>query len=192
MKDPKAVLAADVTGAFQVKASGANVTITVSMTGYTTSTLTVPTNKEIKVVLAESSTGLGEVVIMGYGQQRRSTVVGSVSQINGEQLKQMPAMNVTNMLAGRLPGLTTLQQSGRPGADDATLRIRGTGTYSGGAAPMIIIDDVQRPSFSNLDPNEIESITILKDAVSTAVYGLQAANGIILITTKKERTNAPW
>jgi TonB-linked SusC/RagA family outer membrane protein len=190
VKEPKAVVAADVTGVFRINASGPSVTITVSMTGYTPSTLTVPTNKDITVVLQESTTGLGEVVVVGYGQQKRATVVGSVSQISGEQLKQMPAMNVTNMLSGRLPGLTTLQQSGRPGADDATLRIRGTGTY-GAAAPLIIIDDVQRPSFSNLDPNEIESITILKDAVSTAVYGLQAANGIILITTKKGKNQRP-
>lgn len=185
VKEPKAVVAADYSGVFTIKANGPTVTITVSMTGYITTTVTLSTDKNAQVVLKQSSTGLGEVVVVGYGQQKKGTVVGSVAQISGDQLKQMPAMNVTNMLAGRLPGLTTLQQSGRPGNDDATLRIRGVGTYQGAQGPLIIIDDVQRPSFNNLDPNEIESITILKDAVSTAVYGLQAANGIILITTKK-------
>jgi TonB-linked SusC/RagA family outer membrane protein len=139
----------------------------------------------LRVVLQEKDAQLNEVVVVGYGTQKRANVVGSVSQIKGEELEKAPAGNITNLLGGRLPGLTSVQQSGRPGADDATLRIRGISSYGNNQAPLIMIDGVQRESFSYLDASEIESVTLLKDAVSTAVYGLQATNGIILITTKK-------
>jgi TonB-linked SusC/RagA family outer membrane protein len=161
------------------------------MMGFTPHTISVKPGDEVKVTLERSLKDLDEVMVVAYGRQKKGSVIGSVAQISGEQLKQAPAMNVTNMLAGRLPGITALQQSGRPGADDAALRIRGLGTYGANQGPLIIIDNVQRPSFSNLDPDEIESITVLKDAVSTAVYGLQAANGIILITTKRGKNQKP-
>ncbi|MEX6686494.1 TonB-dependent receptor [Danxiaibacter flavus] len=181
-------IASDVNGHFSLAVPSDNVTLIVSMSGYKTINVDAKAGEPVSITLAENPKDLDEVVVVGYGKQRKANVIGSVSQINSEQLKQMPTMNVTNALAGRMPGLTTLQQSGRPGADDATLRIRGVGTYGASQGPLIIIDNVQRPSFSNLDPEEIESITILKDAVSTAVYGLQAANGIILITTKRGKT----
>ncbi len=150
----------------------------------------VVTGSTLNVVLEESKSQLDEVIVVGYGTQKRSNVIGSIAQINSEELKQAPTMNITNMLAGRLPGITTLQSSGRPGADDATIRVRGTSTYAGGQGPTVIVDGVERP-FSQLDPNEIESISVLKDAVSSAVYGLQAANGIILVTTKRGKSMAP-
>ncbi|RXK82886.1 SusC/RagA family TonB-linked outer membrane protein [Filimonas effusa] len=178
-------------GKFALSVNKAVVTLQISMTGYVLATVNAEAGKELVVSLTESLKEMEEVVVVGYGKQKRTNVVGSVAQINGDELKKMPTMNVTNMLSGRLPGLTTLQQSGRPGNDDATLRIRGIGTYGANQGPLVIIDNVQRPSFANLDPNEIESITILKDAVSTAVYGLQAANGIILITTKRGKNQKP-
>lgn len=181
----------DDNGKFVLSVNKASVVLQVSMTGFALTTVTAEAGKSVAVQLTENPQEMEEVVVVGYGKQKRTNVVGSVAQINGDELKKMPAMNVTNMLAGRLPGLTTLQQSGRPGADDAALRIRGTGTYGANQGPLVIIDNVERPSFANLDPNEIESITILKDAVSTAVYGLQAANGIILITTKRGKNQKP-
>ncbi len=159
--------------------------LVISMIGYTPQSIAVTAGQSIQVVLTEAQGSMDEVVVVAYGQQKRANVIGSVTQISGNEIKKSPAMNVTNVLGGRLPGLVTLQQSGRPGADDATLRIRGIGTTGNNQGPVIIVDGVQRPSFSNLDPNEIESITLLKDAVSTAVYGLQAANGVILVTTKR-------
>ncbi len=161
------------------------------MTGYVPVTVTAKAGEQLKLTLEKNLKDLDEVVVVAYGRQKKGNVVGSVAQISGDQLKQAPTMNVTNLIAGRIPGVTSLQQSGRPGADDAALRIRGVGTYGSNQGPLVIIDNVQRPSFSNLDPNEIESITILKDAVSTAVYGLQAANGIILITTKRGKSGKP-
>ncbi|MFT3824359.1 MAG: TonB-dependent receptor [Chitinophagaceae bacterium] len=178
-------------GKFTLPVAEAKVTLEISMTGYATAIVVAEAGKPVVVKLSESQKDMEEVVVVAYGKQKKANVVGSVAQISGEELKKAPAMNVTNMLAGRLPGLVSLQQSGRPGADDATLRIRGLSTYGSAAAPLIIIDNVQRASFSNLDPNEIESITLLKDAVSTAVYGLQAANGIILITTKRGKNQKP-
>ncbi|NGM62628.1 TonB-dependent receptor [Sphingobacterium sp. SGG-5] len=157
--------------------------------GYAMSEVSIGTSNSIDVLLQDAVSHLDEVIIVGYGTQKRRNVVGSVSQIDGEELQKAPAMNLTNALAGRLPGLTTLQQSGRPGADNATLRVRGTSSYASQQTPLILIDGVQRSSFAYLDPAEIESISVLKDAVSTAVYGLQATNGIILITTKKGRAN---
>lgn len=175
-------------GKFSFTVGAEKVTLVVSMTGYASQTVDAVAGKPAVITLEETPKELEEAVVVAYGKQKRANVIGSVSQINGEQLKQMPAMNITNMLAGRLPGLTTLQQSGRPGADDATLRVRGVGSYATNQAPLVIVDGVQRPSFSNIDPSEIENITVLKDAVSTAVYGLQAANGIILVTTKRGKS----
>lgn len=181
----------DVAGKFSLPVTADKTTLVISMTGYVPVTVNARAGEQLKLTLEKNLKDLDEVVVVAYGRQKKGNVVGSVAQISGDQLKQAPAMNVTNLIAGRLPGVTALQQSGRPGADDATLRIRGIGTYGANQGPLVIIDNVQRPSFAYLDPNEIESITILKDAVSTAVYGLQAANGIILITTKRGKNQKP-
>lgn len=148
------------------------------------------TGTTANVRLEESNSQLDEVIVVGYGTQKKSNVIGSVAQITSADLKQAPTMNLTNMLAGRLPGISSLQQSGRPGADDASIRVRGTSTYAGSQGPVAIVDGVERP-FAQLDPNEIETITVLKDASALAVYGLQAANGIILVTTKRGKAMAP-
>ncbi|HEY8894751.1 MAG TPA: carboxypeptidase-like regulatory domain-containing protein, partial [Niastella sp.] len=174
-------------GKFSLNVPGSEVTLEFTMTGYTTLSVKAIAGVAVAVKLLNSADNMEEVMVVAYGKQKKGTVVGSVTQISGDVLKKAPTMNVTNMLAGRVPGLVAVQQSGRPGNDDATLRIRGVSSYVSGG-PLIIVDNVQRASFSNFDPNEIESITFLKDAVSTAVYGLQAANGIILITTKRGKS----
>src|SRR5690606_19048407 len=148
----------------------------VSYLGYETQLVTVSDNRQVNVTLVDSDNEIDEVmVVAAYGTQKKSTMVGSVSQITGADIKKAPSMNITNTLGGRLPGLTTLQQSGRPGADNASLYIRGISTYGGNRSPLIIIDDVERPasSLAYLDPNDIETISILKDAVATSMYGVQ-------------------
>ncbi|AEW01475.1 hypothetical protein A4D02_05650 [Niastella koreensis] len=180
----------DAKGQFSLKAPGSTVVLDVSMSGYAPKMVVAKAGEPITITMTQSADNMEEVMVVAYGKQKKGTVVGSVAQISGEELKKAPTMNVTNMLAGRVPGLVAVQQSGRPGNDDATLRIRGVGSYVN-AGPLVIIDNVQRDNFGNLDPNEIESITFLKDAVSTAVYGLQAANGIILITTKRGKSGKP-
>ncbi|PRY51470.1 TonB-linked SusC/RagA family outer membrane protein [Arcticibacter pallidicorallinus] len=179
----------DMNGKFSISLEAAQTTLQVSYIGFQSQDVTV-SGGTVKVTLQESNSQLNEVIVVGYGTQKRANVIGSVTQINNSDLKQAPTMNVTNMLAGRLPGITTVQSSGRPGADDATIRVRGTSTYQGGQGPVVIVDGVQRP-LGQLDPNEIESISVLKDALSAAVYGLQAANGIILVTTKRGGQQAP-
>ncbi|MFD2885585.1 SusC/RagA family TonB-linked outer membrane protein [Chitinophaga cymbidii] len=181
----------DVFGKFSLSMNAPSVTLVFSFIGYETKEITTGAIANLTIKLGETASGLNEVVVIGYGTQKRQNVIGSAVQIGSDQIKQAPVMNITNALSGRLPGLTTLQQSGRPGADDATLRIRGVSTFGGNQGPLVIVDGVPRPNFSGMDPNEIETITLLKDAVSTAVYGLQAANGIILITTKRGKLQKP-
>nr|WP_121272567.1 TonB-dependent receptor [Pedobacter schmidteae] len=177
-------------GEFSIKLPKGDEILVFSYIGFQTKEVSVNNSTVLNVTLLEANKGLDEVIVVGYGTQKKRNVIGAVAQINSDDLKQMPTMNITNMLSGRLPGITTLQQSGRPGADDATLRIRGTSSYQGGQGPIAIVDGVERP-FAQLDPNEIESISILKDAVALSVYGLQAANGIILVTTKRGKTQQP-
>lgn len=175
-------------GRFEVSGTLGDVLV-VSSVGYVTKEVQYK-GVDLRINLSAQSTNLDEVVVVGYGTQKKTTVSGSVSQIKGDKLLEAPAMNVTNMLAGRLPGVTTLQQSGRPGFDDATIRIRGVSTTSGNSAPVIIVDGVQR-GFANLDPNEIESVSLLKDAAAAATYGVQGASGVILVTTKKGANRKP-
>lgn len=191
VKGSSIVTATDGEGQYRITVPSTDAVLVFTSMGFAPQERAVGTSNELHVTLQESLSGLDEVVVVGYGTQKRSEVVGSVVQMQGEELQKAPPMNITNVLAGRLPGLTTVQTSGRPGQDDATLRIRGTGTYGENQAPLVIIDGVQRPSFAHLDASEIESVTLLKDAVSTAVYGLQAANGIILVTTKKGTKQKP-
>jgi len=179
----------DGTGKYSISLDANHTALVFSYLGFAPKEVTV-TGVTANATLDESNSQLDEVIVVGYGTQKKSNVIGSVAQINSADLKQAPTMNITNMLAGRLPGITTVQSSGRPGADDATIRVRGTSTYAGGQGPTVIVDGVER-SFAQLDPNEIESISVLKDAVSSAVYGLQAANGIILVTTKRGKSMSP-
>ncbi|PRD52724.1 SusC/RagA family TonB-linked outer membrane protein [Sphingobacterium gobiense] len=184
------VVSTDEKGAFELSVEKYPVVLELSYIGYETTSVSVSSNQPITVTMTSGGSKLDEVVVVAYGTQKRRNIVGSVAQIGGEELSKAPSMNITNSLAGRVPGLTTLQQSGRPGADDATLRIRGVSTY-GNAAPLIIIDGVERASFSYLDPTEIESLSFLKDAISTAPYGVRGSNGIIMITTKKGQQGKP-
>src|SRR5690606_7068404 len=130
----------------------------------------------VDVTLQQEISGLDEVVIVGYGQQKRASVTGSVASIQSEELNKIKTPNVTNMLAGRLPGLRAVQRSGAPGDDAASVDIRGYGNM------LVIVDGVQR-EFGQINSNDIESISILKDAAA-AVYGFKGANGVLLVTTK--------
>ncbi|TJZ61924.1 TonB-dependent receptor [Sphingobacterium olei] len=181
----------DGSGAFRLNVERYPVEIEVTYIGYQTKSLTITNSNAVTVSLDSETSEIDEVVVVAYGTQKRRDVVGSVAQINGDEIKKAPAMNITNTLAGRLPGLVSLQTSGRPGNDDATLYVRGISTYGSNRTPLIIIDGIQRPSFSHLDASEIEAVTILKDAVATSTYGIQASGGVILITTKRGNTGKP-
>ena len=126
---------------------------------------------------------IDESVVVAYGQQQKVTITGAVTAVGGETLMKAPVANVANALQGNLPGVSAVQPSGMPGADEPVIRIRGIGSLNS-AEPLVLVDGVERP-FSQLDPNEIESISVLKDASATAVFGVRGANGVILVTTKR-------
>ncbi len=136
------------------------------------------------VTMYSSIENLDEVVVVAYGQQKKVTVTGAVSAIGSSEIKKSSEPNLAAALAGKLPGLTTLQKSGAPGEDDVTMYLRGAATMNG-TSPLILVDGIPRTSMSEIDPNEVASISVLKDASSTAVFGVRGANGVILITTKR-------
>lgn len=161
-------------------------TLVFSYVGYTTRTVNVGSNTRVDVVLEVADASLEEVVVVGYGTQKKVTMTGAVSNVSGAELLKSPSASLGNALSGKLPGVSTVQYSGRPGGDDPTILIRGVGSFNG-ATPLILVDGVER-SFSQIDPNEVEDISILKDASATAVFGVRGANGVILVTTKRGKS----
>ncbi|MEJ7766609.1 MAG: TonB-dependent receptor, partial [Chitinophagaceae bacterium] len=142
----------------------------------------------LSVSLRADNTQLSDVVVVGYGTQRRSSITGAVVTIKNEALTRRQVASTSNLLQGLAPGVTVQQQSGKPGADAASIRIRGTSSMFAGSDPLIIIDGVVS-TLDNIDPNAIESINVLKDAASTAIYGSRASNGVILVRTKRASGN---
>lgn len=137
----------------------------------------------IAVTLEDDSQVLKDVQVVAYGVQKKVTVTGAISNINGSELTKVPTGSINNMLSGVVPGLSSVQYSGEPGADAATILVRGQATTNN-SSPLIQVDGVER-DFNDIDPSEIESITVLKDASATAVFGVRGANGVILVTTKR-------
>lgn len=158
-------------------------TLVFSFLGYESQEVNVVKSTTLNISLHETASDLEEVVVVGYGEQKKATITGSISTVSGETLETAPTINFTNSLAGRLPGLTSVTGGSEPGKDDSNLRIRGSNTL-GDNSPLIVIDGVANRSMTRLNPADILSVTILKDA-SAAIYGAQAANGVILVTTKR-------
>lgn len=170
-------------GKYTLQADAGNI-LQFSMLGFTTQERPVIGQSAVNVTLAEANaTALNEVVVVGYGTQKRESITGAISSVKGKELTTAPSANVTNTLAGRLPGLVSLQSSGQPGFDDASLNIRGFGN------PLVIVDGVES-NFNNIDPSEIASISILKDGAAS-IYGARAGNGVILVTTKRGLDGKP-
>ncbi len=157
-----------------------------SIVGYNTVSVTVGKETNVSVTMQVEAAALTDVVVVAYGRQKRISVTGSVASVSGKQLRQSPATNLSNSLAGRLPGLVTTQRSGEPGNDGAGLRIRGISTI-GDNSPLVIVDGIPGRSLSQINPNDVESISILKDAAAAA-YGARSANGVILVTTRRGST----
>lgn len=171
-----------------------NSTLEISYIGFIPVTVPVGNQTTFHIKIHEDTQSLTEVVVVGYGTQKKQTVTGAIASIQTKDLIQSPQANVSNMLSGRLPGLLAVQRSGEPGNDQSTLRIRGIGTFAGGEGsqdPLIMVDGIETANYNNIDPNEIESLSILKDASATAVYGVRGANGVILITTKRGVEGTP-
>ncbi len=179
----------DGSGNFRLVTTDPNATLVFSFIGYVTQEVALNGQVTLTVGMTPELSQLSEVVVVGYGTQRKVTSTGSVVSTKGEEILKSPATNLTNNLVGRMPGLTAVSRSGEPGADGATLRIRGSNTL-GDNDPLIVVDGVANRGMERLNPNDIESITILKDA-SAAIYGSQAANGVILVTTKRGSLGKP-
>ena len=172
------------TGEYQVSANTGEVLVFASM-GYTNTERTVTDQNTINIILSTDLTNLDEVVVVGYGTQKKVNLTGAVSTINSEQLERRPVVSTSSALQGLAPGVTVTSQSGAPGGDKGQIRIRGVNSFGGSdSEPLVIIDGVAG-SIDNVDANLIENISILKDAASAAIYGSRAANGVILITTKR-------
>jgi TonB-linked SusC/RagA family outer membrane protein len=132
---------------------------------------------------------LNDVVVVGYGTQKRSSVIGSVAQVSAKQINDRPVTSLSNALTGQLPGVTVIQRSGQPGASGGEIQVRGVGSFGASPAAFILVDGIPVNSFDNIDPNDIENISVLKDASTAAIYGSRAANGVILVTTKSGKTS---
>lgn len=168
-----------------------------SFVGMQPQEITISGRTNINVTMIAQITGLDEVVVVGYGQQRRAHVVGAVTSVDGSTLQAIPAVNVSNALSGRLPGSVVIQQTGEPGQHSPRILVRGRSTLGGArasnvsnTAPLIIIDGIPGRSMDDIDPNDVASVSVLKDA-SAAIYGAQAANGVILITTRSGQEGKP-
>ena len=170
-------------GNYKLTVSSGAVTIVFSFVGMKTMEEPIGNRSVINVTMVSESVGLDEVVVIGYGEQRKVNLTGSVSTVRQEELVKVPSANVSEILTGKAPGLLTKQSTGVPGQDFTTLSIRG---YD---APLVLVDGIET-SWTRLDPNEIESISVLKDA-SAAVYGARAGNGVVLITTKRGSSTKP-
>ena len=174
----------DLDGNYSITADRNDVLV-FSYVGYASSEVPVNDRTVIDVVLQESAESLEEVVVVGYGEQKKVTVTGAISAVGSDEILKSPSASVANSLTGKVTGLASVQYSGQPGQDEATLYVRGVASLTEErSAPLMIVDGVER-SFMQLDPNEVESITVLKDASATAVYGVRGANGVIIVTTRR-------
>lgn len=168
-----------------------NARLVISFIGYVQQTIEVNGRSQIDVMLEENSQSLDEVVVIAYGTKTKATITGALSTIDNKELIKSPTASITNVLAGSLPGVSSVQSSGQPGKDAATIYIRGSGSLSDAAGkPLILVDGIER-EFSQIDPNEIESVSVLKDASSTAVFGVRGANGVVLVTTRRGSIGKP-
>lgn len=174
----------DLDGNFTIKVP-ANANLTISFVGYQTQTVDVAGRNSLQVVLKDDTKALEEVVVVGYGTARKSDVTGSISNVNAKTLKEVPSQNFTQALQGRVAGVEINRTSSRPGSEQQ-IRIRGTRSLNASNDPLIVLDGIPFPgNISDINPNDIKTIDILKDASSTAIYGSRGANGVILITTNK-------
>lgn len=177
-------------GKYSINVPAGTITLVFTYIGYSPQGIALGTKRMIDVKLAEEKNDLNEVVVIGYGTQKRADITSAVSTLDSKEILKSPTANATNSLVGKVTGVVAVQSGGQPGRDAATINIRGTSTYNNAGA-IVIVDGIERPDFGNIDPNEIENISVLKDAASTAVYGIRGANGVIVVTTKIGKEGAP-
>lgn len=177
----------DFDGRFRLEVSGPNDVLLISYTGFSPQEITIGAQREFSIALSENASLINEVVVVGYGSQKRSNISGSVATITSDEISELPILRTEQALQGRTAGVQVTQNSGSPGST-LTVRVRGTGTIND-SDPLYIVDGVPVSGLDFLNPNDIESINVLKDAASSAIYGARGANGVVLITTKTGKKN---
>ena len=184
------VTQSDANGNYQITVASGTETLVFKFVGYKFQEIAVDTRRRINVTMEPDIASLDEVAVVAYGTQRKESVVASISTVNVHDVKQAAPRSLTNALAGKVSGLISVQRSGEPGYDDAQFWIRGISTFGAGAQPLVLVDGVERP-IANIEPEEIETFSVLKDAAATSVYGIRGANGVILVTTRRGASQKP-
>jgi len=179
----------DASGKFTLTLPSRDAVIIFSFIGYTTQEVNVTAGATLNIRLVTEEQKIDEIVVVGYGTQKKESVVGAITQVSNATLMQAGAATITNAIAGKLSGVLTIQQRGEPGNNTAEIYVRGVSSWNG-SAPLVLVDGVER-DFSQLDPNEIATISVLKDASATAVFGAKGANGVIVVTTKRGSLGKP-
>ncbi|MCB0629792.1 MAG: TonB-dependent receptor [Saprospiraceae bacterium] len=177
----------DVSGAFQLQVESEATELLFSYVGYQNQRVTIGSQRNFDIALATDAIGLEQVVVVGYGTQEKGELTGSVSSVKGSDVENLPVTGASQALQGRAAGVNVVRNGGAPGAG-GSIRIRGTGTVNN-AEPLIVIDGVPSDNINDINPNDIESIEVLKDASTSAIYGLRAANGVVIVTTKRGKFN---
>jgi TonB-linked SusC/RagA family outer membrane protein len=180
----------DIDGKYELEISAGNAVLRFTYLGYKNLEVEVQGRTVVDAALSENVQEIGEIVVVGYGKQKKESVIGSISTMSGKDLVSLPVSNLSQGLAGKISGVQIVQPSGEVGKDEAEIYVRGMGTFNN-ATPIYIVDGVERQSIAQIDPNEIQSFNVLKDASATAVYGIRGANGVIIITTKRGKTGKP-
>ncbi len=176
-------------GSYALTVPTADATLVFTYIGFTKQEIPVNNRTTLDVTLAGNTNALDEVIVVGYGEQRKVSSTAAVSTLKAQDVAAKPVVNLSNSLGGRIAGIISRQGSGEPGQDGAAINIRGLSTL-GGSSPLLIVDGIYR-DYSRLDPNSVESFTVLKDAAAVAPYGLAGANGVILVTTKRGKSGVP-
>lgn len=174
-----------VDGTYKITVNDNSAVLVFSFIGFVNQEITVGSQTTINVTLTEQTSKLNEVVVVGYGTQKKVNLTGAVSTVSGDELNKRPVTNVTSMLEGTMPGVQINTGGGEPGNENVTIRIRGIGSYSGASLePLVLIDGVQG-NLNDVNPTDIDNVSVLKDAASASIYGSRGANGVLLVTTKQ-------
>ncbi|MBF4466816.1 TonB-dependent receptor [Flavobacterium sp. LC2016-12] len=188
VKGTNNVVTTDFDGKFSIDVPDSNSILVISFTGFVTKE--VRATDGLNIQLEEENQTLNEVVVVGYGTQKKASTTGAIASIKGGVLTQNASANVSNGIAGRMSGVIANNRSGRPGDDSSSLLIRGFNSFGGGTSPLVVVDGIPDRDLNRINPDDIESVTVLKDA-SAAIYGVRSANGVILVTTKRGKVSAP-
>jgi TonB-linked SusC/RagA family outer membrane protein len=184
----------DLNGAYSVKVPSGSTTLVFSFIGMKKQEIAISDSRVVNVIMKSEELGLDEVVVVGYGTQKKETATGAISTVKSEDILKSSVSNVGNALVGLVPGISSVQFSGEPGSNDATIRIRGVSTLNGeGQDALVVIDGLQQDIsvLNGINPNDIASVSVLKDASATSIYGIRGANGVIIVTTKRGKSGKP-